>query len=192
MVNMRAHTVFVSESLTRIMDFDDIPHSDITVSEEIFSHQFEKIDTDGKILEQYCDAASVPESGSSVEIKREKNGKEVWYKITLSTLNKDVIGLVQDISETVAEKKEIAEYKDNEYTEKLLKANRALRDAYENARRADNAKTDFLSRMSHDIRTPMNAIVGMTVIANSHIDDKEKVADCLEKYPYRAIICFQY
>ena len=35
--------------------------------------------------------------------------------------------------------------------------------------------------MSHDIRTPMNAIVGMTVIANSHIDDKEKVADCLEK-----------
>ncbi|MCU6728476.1 Sensory/regulatory protein RpfC [uncultured Ruminococcus sp.] len=181
MVNMRAHTVFVSESLTRIMDFDDIPHSDITVSEEIFSHQFEKIDTDGKILEQYCDAASVPESGSSVEIKREKNGKEVWYKITLSTLNKDVIGLVQDISETVAEKKKIAEYKDNEYTEKLLKANRALRDAYENARRADNAKTDFLSRMSHDIRTPMNAIVGMTVIANSHIDDKEKVADCLEK-----------
>lgn len=181
MVNMRAHTVFVSESLTRIMDFDDIPHSDITVSEEIFSHQFGKIDTDGKILEQYCDAASVPESGSSVEIKREKNGKEVWYKITLSTLNKDVIGLVQDISDTVAEKKEIAEYKDNEYTEKLLKANRALRDAYENARRADNAKTDFLSRMSHDIRTPMNAIVGMTVIANSHIDDKEKVADCLEK-----------
>lgn len=163
------------------MDFDDIPHSDITVSEEIFSHQFGKIDTDGKILEQYCDAASVPESGSSVEIKREKNGKEVWYKITLSTLNKDVIGLVQDISDTVAEKKEIAEYKDNEYTEKLLKANRALRDAYENARRADNAKTAFLSRMSHDIRTPMNAIVGMTVIANSHIDDKEKVADCLEK-----------
>ena len=181
MVNMRAHTVFVSESLTKIMDFDDIPHSDITVSEEIFKRQFDKIDTDGKIFGEYIDVSDLPETGTSFEIKTETNGKEVWYKITLSTLNKDIIGLVQDITETVAEKKEIAEYKDNEYTEKLLKANRALRDAYENARRADNAKTDFLSRMSHDIRTPMNAIVGMTVIANTHIDDKKKVADCLDK-----------
>lgn len=38
--------------------------------------------------------------------------------------------------------------------------------------------------MSHDIRTPMNAIIGMTVIANTHIDDKEKVADCLSKISF--------
>jgi signal transduction histidine kinase/DNA-binding response OmpR family regulator len=49
------------------------------------------------------------------------------------------------------------------------------------ANQANQAKTDFLSRMSHDIRTPMNAIIGMTAIAASHMDDKNKVEDCLNK-----------
>ncbi len=44
-----------------------------------------------------------------------------------------------------------------------------------------NAKTDFLSAMSHDIRTPMNAVIGMTNIALKNIDDKERVKYCLEK-----------
>jgi len=57
----------------------------------------------------------------------------------------------------------------------------ALLDAYEAARRANSAKSDFLSRMSHDIRTPMNAIIGMTAIAGTHLDDRERVADCLNK-----------
>lgn len=57
----------------------------------------------------------------------------------------------------------------------------ALRDAYQTANRANQAKTEFLSNMSHDIRTPMNAIVGMTAIAGAHIHDKERVKDCLEK-----------
>lgn len=57
----------------------------------------------------------------------------------------------------------------------------ALMDAYEAARRANSAKSDFLSRMSHDIRTPMNAIIGMTAIAGTHLDDKERVSDCLNK-----------
>lgn len=61
------------------------------------------------------------------------------------------------------------------------RAKQALLEAYEAARRANSAKSDFLSRMSHDIRTPMNAIIGMTAIAGTHIDDKEKVADCLNK-----------
>lgn len=56
-----------------------------------------------------------------------------------------------------------------------------LREALELAERANRAKSDFLSRMSHDIRTPMNAIVGMTEIAGNHLDDKEKVNDCLKK-----------
>lgn len=60
-------------------------------------------------------------------------------------------------------------------------AKQALMDAYEAARRANSAKSDFLSRMSHDIRTPMNAIIGMTAIARTHLDDKERVADCLGK-----------
>lgn len=49
------------------------------------------------------------------------------------------------------------------------------------AMRANQAKSEFLSNMSHDIRTPMNGIVGMTAIAMSNIDDTARVKDCLAK-----------
>ena len=57
----------------------------------------------------------------------------------------------------------------------------ALQDALMQAQHANNAKTTFLSNMSHDIRTPMNAIIGFSTIAVSHIDNKEQVLDCLQK-----------
>jgi CheY-like chemotaxis protein len=53
--------------------------------------------------------------------------------------------------------------------------------AVERAETANHAKSDFLSNMSHDIRTPMNAIMGMTAIASMHIDNKERVKDALDK-----------
>ncbi|MCR4891864.1 MAG: response regulator [Lachnospiraceae bacterium] len=56
-----------------------------------------------------------------------------------------------------------------------------LHEALKQAEAANVAKTEFLSSMSHDIRTPMNGIIGMTAIAGSHIDDKERVLDCLRK-----------
>ncbi len=57
----------------------------------------------------------------------------------------------------------------------------ALQDALMQAQHANRAKTTFLSNMSHDIRTPMNAIIGFTTIAVSHIDKKDQVRDCLQK-----------
>ncbi|MCM1273662.1 MAG: response regulator [Clostridium sp.] len=57
----------------------------------------------------------------------------------------------------------------------------ALQDALMQAQHANSAKTTFLSNMSHDIRTPMNAIIGFTTIAVSHIDNKSQVQDCLQK-----------
>lgn len=53
--------------------------------------------------------------------------------------------------------------------------------AYEEAKRANNAKSEFLSKMSHDIRTPLNAILGMTNLAEQSMDDREKLMDCIEK-----------
>lgn len=47
--------------------------------------------------------------------------------------------------------------------------------------RQTGAKTEFLSNMSHDIRTPVNAIVGMTAIAGANIDHQDRVIDCLGK-----------
>lgn len=56
-----------------------------------------------------------------------------------------------------------------------------LAQAVERAEAANHAKSEFLSRMSHDIRTPMNAILGMTSVATMHIDEKERVLDALSK-----------
>ena len=57
----------------------------------------------------------------------------------------------------------------------------ALQAAFDAAEAASKAKTDFLSNMSHDIRTPMNGIIGMTAIAAAHIDDRDRVQDSLQK-----------
>lgn len=80
----------------------------------------------------------------------------------------DIIGLCNCKDITEAKRQEMA-------TQQALKA------ALESATLANQAKSDFLSRMSHDIRTPMNAIIGMTAIAGAHLDDRERVKDSLAK-----------
>ena len=65
--------------------------------------------------------------------------------------------------------------------EEQSRQRRALEDAYKTASVASSAKTNFLSAMSHDIRTPINAIMGMAAIAQVHRYSPEKVSDCLSK-----------
>ena len=65
--------------------------------------------------------------------------------------------------------------------EELERVNTELKDALKEAQEINQAKSSFLSNMSHDIRTPMNAIMGMTTIGLSHIDEKPRVQDCLLK-----------
>ena len=62
-----------------------------------------------------------------------------------------------------------------------IESRNALRDAFQAAERANKAKTQFLSNMSHDIRTPMNAIVGLTALAGANIENQERVLSCLGK-----------
>lgn len=96
-----------------------------------------------------------------------------WCRITAipvrtdeeSELTRILIG-VQEIDE---EKKE------------EIRAQKLLAEAYEEAKRANTAKTEFLSRMSHDIRTPINGILGMSRIAEQCIDDRDRVMDALSK-----------
>lgn len=65
--------------------------------------------------------------------------------------------------------------------EEQARQRKALEDAYQTARVASLAKTNFLSSMSHDIRTPMNAILGMSAIAQTNLQAPEKVRNCLNK-----------
>lgn len=58
---------------------------------------------------------------------------------------------------------------------------RSLLETMERAKAASNSKNNFLSAMSHDLRTPINGIVGMTAIAAAHLEDKNRVMDCLTK-----------
>ena len=63
----------------------------------------------------------------------------------------------------------------------MLYLNKRLKITAKEAESANKAKTNFLSTMSHDIRTPMNAIVGLTTIAEKNIDDKKSVSESLRK-----------
>lgn len=65
--------------------------------------------------------------------------------------------------------------------EEQARQEQLLRDAVAAANSANNAKSNFLSRMSHDIRTPMNAIIGMSAIGQMQIDDPARVKDCFKK-----------
>lgn len=64
---------------------------------------------------------------------------------------------------------------------KSLEQTQMLRTSLEHARLASQAKNDFLSRMSHDMRTPMNAVMGFTDMARNNLDQPERARECLDK-----------
>ena len=68
-----------------------------------------------------------------------------------------------------------------ESKQKEAREHRALLEACQAANHASAAKSEFLSRMSHDIRTPMNGIIGMTNVAIANVENRERVLDCLKK-----------
>lgn len=78
--------------------------------------------------------------------------------------------------------KSYLEFTDMDTIESRLKEqDRILRNALSSAEHANRAKTAFLNNMSHDIRTPMNAIIGFTSLAAEHLDDREIIRDYLGK-----------
>ena len=69
----------------------------------------------------------------------------------------------------------------DEETRSEMEKKNLLEDALAQANRASKAKSVFLSNMSHDIRTPMNAIIGFTALASTHLDNREQVEEYLKK-----------
>ena len=101
-----------------------------------------------------------------------RDGKEDWEHLIAVCLQREGGRAVR----ILFVRQNIMELKQRE-----LQSRQALQEALAQAQRANQAKTTFLSNMSHDIRTPMNAIIGFATIAAGHIDNKEQVRDCLQK-----------
>ena len=96
-----------------------------------------------------------------------------WYQSLLIPQQADADGQIHSVMivfRDVSEQKR----RQMEYQEKL-------RLTTEEAERANVAKTDFLRRMSHDVRTPINGIRGMADIGKKNLSDEKKVSDCLDK-----------
>lgn len=108
---------------------------------------------------------------------KDKNGNDAWLQLNGECIGwegDEPIYLIVYINITdITEQRELQK--------KLEKQSKQLKEALESAEKANQAKSDFLARMSHDIRTPMNAIMGMTAITKAHIDERERVLDCMEK-----------
>ncbi len=107
------------------------------------------------------------------EYQLDRNGELKWEDINFICVERDnqgrparVVYITQDVTVMKAREKRLQQ---------------AMEDSYRAAIAANNAKSDFLSRMSHDIRTPMNAIIGMTELARMSEGDWERVDDCLGK-----------
>ena len=83
----------------------------------------------------------------------------------------------RSVQEMEQQKKE----QEKKYQAQLEEQNRKLEIALQHEGAANRAKREFLFNMSHDIRTPMNAIIGFTSLAATHIDHKEQVLDYLKK-----------
>ena len=122
------------------------------------------------------------------------DGSSNWIRVIFvqcSENEKDIVNHVVLAGENIDEqkKREFAQQAKLEktltdaklYNEELSKAKYAAEQAYLAAEHANQAKTTFLNNMSHDIRTPMNAILGFTALASTHADQPDTVRDYLGK-----------
>ena len=127
---------------------------------------------DGQAWILHADSAACELSGYTAEALRSASPEQAVKDLEVSTvaLGDDRELWILDTADN--RRQHIAE---------LERMNAALEEALRSAEAANQAKSSFLSNMSHDIRTPMNAIIGMTSIGLSHIDEKARVQDCLTK-----------
>ena len=100
-------------------------------------------------------------------------GVEKWYRVHVLAAAFSEAGEVSRVA--------IAVMDVDKQVKTEISQKEALEDALMQAEQANQAKSTFLSNMSHDIRTPMNAIIGFTALAKTHIEDKESVRNYLEK-----------
>lgn len=126
----------------------------------------------------YSEKQEDPEKNYLEEIQVQEQREWDFEYVHLKTGEKRWFHNIAMGSEVNGKKKYILVMSDRTSDRKM---NQALSEAVRAAETANKAKSTFLSNMSHDIRTPMNAIIGFTTLAVSNIDDKKRVRDYLGK-----------
>lgn len=136
--------------------------TDLTVSPEAFSFMS---------LDKVREALPPDVSFVQEELHTKVDDDPRWYQTSVLCLARDASGrptsvllAIQDVTDAKA---------------KELASRIALEDAFKAAEHASRAKSDFLNSMSHDIRTPMNSIMGLTAIAGMHVEEPDRVRECL-------------
>ena len=155
-----------------------VPESERTIPYKVFIEKAAQNIHDKKVRERFLKVSDLkytvetlkrqPEICESMELKPE-NGPIMQKQFNLSRLDKDVNRILiyeTDVTQVLSAERE---------------KNELLRKAAEAAERANAAKTNFVSRISHDIRTPIGAILNLTDFAKKDMDDREALTDDIEK-----------
>ena len=147
--------------------------------EKLLGITVEQIHKDICILRKlHSEKQEDPEKNYLEEIQAQEQREWDFEYVHLKTGEKRWFHNIAMGSEVNGKKKYILVMSDRTSDRKM---NQALSEAVRAAETANKAKSSFLSNMSHDIRTPMNAIIGFTTLAVSNIDDKKRVRDYLGK-----------
>lgn len=157
-------------------NFDQLVESGAAAVDSVFREEFLRKYSRKPLLEAFDKGVR----NVSMELRRMgDDGQFHWIFIQAVRVDSPYTEDVMEITmiKNIDEERRIQE----EYLEKERKAKLILEEALEKAEAANRAKGDFLSKMSHDIRTPMNAIMGMTCLAQHHLNDPDKLSEYLEK-----------
>ena len=156
------HVDYISPNIEKLVG---IPEKQVSANIHALDRLVKSDDT-VRVLDKLPEISPGEQGEWDREYVHRKTGEVRWFH---------VIALCSDIN---GEKKYIMVMSDRTKEKKI---NHALEDAVNAAQSANRAKSTFLSNMSHDIRTPMNAIIGFTTLASANVGNEEKVKDYLSK-----------
>ena len=152
-----------------------VKHKELITEDTIENYRI--VDSSAKLLERF----HTGEKQVTVEYReKDINGKPIWLQKTVLMSRDTVYDSELQKESTVVHGiilfKNTAVFHEKEQQEK-----ERLQLAFEKADSASRAKTEFVNRMSHDIRTPINGIIGMLEIIRKNKDNEKKVEECLDK-----------
>lgn len=156
-------------------DFDELIEVGASTVDPEFREEFRRKFSRKNLLEAFARG----EKQVSMELRQlDDNGEYYWNYTQVvrveSPYTDDVLEIT--MSRSIEEERRQQEI----YLRKERQAKELMEEALQKAEAANRAKSDFLSRMSHDIRTPMNAILGMTALAQIHLDQTGKLKEYLK------------